>query len=150
MHKIPLMGCCLCSFYSYDFILSGTYGKKRTSQRSSFIGPGSFDISGILFFKSPVLEKTPPKYLDVHAGWLETGIVAAYLPGLVNVKLARTLKPTRLAWADAERWIKSVRKVTPLGYAGDPAAFDMAEAKKYVEELTTNMADAIAKELKKK
>jgi hypothetical protein len=37
-----------------------------------------------------------------------------------------------------------------VGYAGDPAAFDMAEAKKYVEELTTNMADAIAKELKKK
>jgi hypothetical protein len=57
--------------------------KKRTIRRSGFNGPGIFDIRGILFFKSPVLEKTPPKYLDVHAGWLETGIAAAYLPGLV-------------------------------------------------------------------
>ena len=111
--------------------------------------PFSGEEPHILFFKSPELEKTPPKYMDVHAGWLETGMVAGYLPGLVNVELARTLKPTRLTWDDAARWIKSVRKVTPLGYAGDPAAFDMEEAKKYVEELTSNMADAIAKELKK-
>lgn len=51
---------------------------------------------------------------------------------------ARTLKPTRLTWDDAERWIKSVQQVTLLGYARNPAAFDIAEAKKYVEELTTN------------
>jgi creatinine amidohydrolase len=111
--------------------------------------PFSGEEPHILFFKSPALEKTPPKYLDVHAGRLETGIVAGYLPGLVNVELARTLKPTRLTRFKAARWIKDVRKVTPLGYAGDPAAFDMEEAKKYVEELTSNMADAIAKELEK-
>jgi len=111
--------------------------------------PFSGEEPHMLFFKSPELEKTPPQYMDVHAGWLETGLVAGYFPGLVDVKLARTLKPTRLSWDDAARWIKSVRKVTPLGYAGDPASFDMAEAKKYVDELTTNMADAIAKEVKK-
>jgi len=119
---------------------------EERGRRTPFSGEEPY----ILFFKSPELEKTPPKYLDVHAGWLETGIVARYLPGLVNVELARTLKPTRLSWADAERWVKSVRQVTPLGYAGDPAAFDTAEAEKYVEELTTHMADAIAKELIKR
>jgi creatinine amidohydrolase len=111
--------------------------------------PFSGEEPHILFFESPDLEKTPPQYMDVHAGWLETGLVAAYFPGLVDVELARTLKPTRLSWDDAARWVKSVRKVTPLGYAGDPAAFDTAEAKKYVDELTSNMADAIAKEVKK-
>ncbi|MGB2907778.1 MAG: hypothetical protein WBB73_11765 [Candidatus Aminicenantaceae bacterium] len=76
--------------------------------------------------------------------------MAAYLPGLVDVKLARSLKPTRLAWADAETWIKDMKTVTPLGYAGDPAAFDIEAAKQYVEEVTTNMAEAIAGELQKR
>jgi len=123
------------------FLFSEVSGKRT---------PFSGEEPHILFYKSPELEKTPPKFVDVHAGWLETGIVAGYLPGLVNVKLARTLKPTRLAWADAEKWVKSVRQVTPLGYAGDPATFNTAEAKKYVEELTTHMAEAIAKEMIKK
>ncbi len=91
-----------------------------------------------------------PLYMDVHAGWLETGIVAAYLPGLVDVELARTLEPTRLSWEDAGRWIRDMKSVTPLGYAGDPAAFDAEAARQYVEELTTNMAEAIAGELGKR
>ncbi|MFX1532789.1 MAG: creatininase family protein [Promethearchaeota archaeon] len=119
------------------FLFSEANGKRT---------PFSGEEPHILFYKSPELGKTPPKFVDV--GWLETGMVAGYLPGLVNVELARTLKPTRLPWADAAKWIKSVRQVTPLGYAGDPATFDTAEAKKYVEELTTYMAEAIAKELK--
>ncbi len=104
----------------------------------------------ILFFAATSLEASPPRYMDVHAGWLETGIVAAYLPGLVDTKLARILEPTRLSWADAGRWIKDMKAVTPLGYAGDPAAFDAEAARQYVEEVTTNMAEAIAAELQKK
>lgn len=102
----------------------------------------------ILFFKSSLLEKSPPQYIDVHAGWLETGIAASYFPGLVDVEMARKLKPTRLAWEEAGKWIKSVRKTTPLGYAGDPASFDSAGAVEYVQELSKNMADAIARDIK--
>jgi creatinine amidohydrolase len=102
----------------------------------------------ILIFESPALEKTPPKYMDVHAGWLETGIIAAFMPGLVDVELARTLKPTRLSWDKAARWLRHAREVTPLGYLGDPASHDKEAARSYVEELTTNMAEAIAKEIR--
>lgn len=102
----------------------------------------------ILIFKSPALEKSPPKYMDVHAGWLETGIIAASMPGLVDVELARTLKPTRLDWSQAGKWLRHTREVTPLGYLGDPASHDKEAARAYVEELTANMAAAIAKEIR--
>jgi creatinine amidohydrolase len=91
--------------------------------------------------------KTP--YLDIHAGAGETGLVAAFFPELVDVPLAKTLPSTRLTSKDVGEWLKDARKVTPLGYLGDPAKFDVAEGRAYVHEWCRLMAEAIAEYMAK-
>ena len=101
----------------------------------------------VLVYEGPSIEM--PEFPDIHAGAFETGVVAAYFPGLVNEELARTLEPTKLAWEDLGRWAQDVRGVTPLGYLGDPADYDAMEARTYWDALCRMAADAIEAYLKK-
>jgi creatinine amidohydrolase len=89
------------------------------------------------------------KYADLHAGKWETGVVAAYFPELVDEELARKQKPTKLPWARVNEWVKDIKKTTPLGYLGDPASFNIEEARKSIDTDCKFMADAIAKKYKK-
>ena len=91
-----------------------------------------------------------PEFMDIHAGAFETALVAAYFPELVDEKVARTLKPTRLKRADAGRWLQDAKTVTPLGYFGDPAGFDVEWGKKYLETHCKYAATAIEKKIKSK
>jgi creatinine amidohydrolase len=100
----------------------------------------------ILVEKSPPSPIPPPKYLDIHAGERETGIMAHYFPNQVNIGLAKELKSTdftnqdlavfRLGWSDA-------RKLTPLGYFGDPAGFDLENSKRLIETRAKDLANLI-------
>lgn len=100
-----------------------------------------------------VVHKAAPmrmgQYADLHAGKWETGVVAAYFPELVNEEIARKQKPTKLLWARVMDWVNDIKKTTPLGYLGDPASFNIEEAKKNIETDCKFMADAIAKKHKK-
>jgi len=113
-----------------------------------------FGVTGkepfLLLHKSPSTDEEPQEFLDIHAGALETGLVAAYYPDLVNMELARTLKPTNLTGPDAGEWIKDAKKVTPLGYFGDPANFNVEESKEYWDASCKFIADAIEEMVKKK
>jgi creatinine amidohydrolase len=100
--------------------------------------------SWVLLHKMPPDEGTRTPYLDIHAGAGETGIVAAFYPGLVNEPLAKTLPPTRLTGQNVGEWLKDARRVTPSGYVGDPAKYDVEEAQAYVPEWCRMMAEAIA------
>jgi creatinine amidohydrolase len=97
-----------------------------------------------LIHKSPPAEAGPKDYLDLHAGAWETGAVAAFFPEQVNIKAARALQPTKVTLSELSEWVKDMKKVTPLGYLGDPAGFDLPKAKKNVEDNCRMMADAIA------
>jgi creatinine amidohydrolase len=97
-----------------------------------------------LVHKSPPAEAEPTEYLDLHAGAWETGAVAAFFPEEVNMKAARALQPTKVTMNEIGEWVKDMKKVTPLGYLGDPAKFDAPEAKKNVEDSCRMIADAIA------
>jgi creatinine amidohydrolase len=103
-----------------------------------------------LIHKSPPTEAEPTKYLDLHAGAWETSAVAAFFPEEFNIKAARALKPTKVTMNEIGDWVKDMKKVTPLGYLGDPAKFDAPGAKKNVEDSCRMMADAIAGVLGKK
>jgi len=102
-----------------------------------------------------LLHRMPPDtgakspYLDIHAGAGETGLVAAFYPGLVDEKKAKTLPDTKLPPARAGDWLKDARKVTPLGYFGNPAGYDAKEALAFVPEWCRMMAEAIAGHLGK-
>ncbi len=101
----------------------------------------------IVVHKSPPGEAEPQEYLDLHAGGGETGIMAAYFPDQVDMGLTKTLKPTRLTYRDVGKWVTDAKKVTPLGYFGDPASFNIDEAKEYYEAFCKMIADAIEKEI---
>lgn len=100
--------------------------------------------SWVLLHKMPRDGGPASPYLDIHAGAGETGIVAAFFPGLVDLTMARTLAPTRLKAQQAGEWLKDARRVTPLGYVGDPAAHNVERARAYVTEWCRMMAASIA------
>jgi len=95
----------------------------------------------------------PPKYLDIHAGGRETGVMLHYFPEQVNKELARTLKPTSLTLQDLTTWDQGwddARRITPLGYFGDPASFDPEAGRQRTETSVRGMADLIETFLKGK
>ncbi len=104
----------------------------------------------IITHKSPPSDEAPPEYLDIHAGAGETGIVAAFFPSQVDTELAKTLEPTRLTYREIAQWLTDARRVTPLGYVGDPAAFDAEAARVYFLESCKMIADSIEQQLKEK
>ena len=95
-----------------------------------------------------LLGELSQEYLDLHAGGGETGIMAAHFPDQVDMELTQTLEPTKLTYRDIGEWVTNAKKVTPLGYFGDPASSNIEESKEYHEAFCKMIADAIAKELK--
>ena len=104
----------------------------------------------IVTHKSPPSDAAPQEYLDIHAGAGETGIVVAFFPDQVDTELAKTLEPTRLTYRDVGDWLTDARRVTPLGYLGDPAGFDAEAAKEYFQANCKMIADSIESWLKTK
>lgn len=82
---------------------------------------------------------------DFHAGAEETGDMVAFFPDIVNCELARTLRAPVVKEGGYREWGQDARKVTPLGYAGDPAAFQAAWSGKAIQAYCLAVAQAIAK-----
>jgi creatinine amidohydrolase len=118
---------------------------EEDAKRAGLTGSEPF----FLIHKSPPSEAAQTEYLDLHAGAWETGAVAAFFPEEVKMKEARALEPTKVTMNELSEWVKDMKKVTPLGYLGDPAKFDAAEAKKNVEESCRMMAEAIVEAMRK-
>ena len=98
-------------------------------------------------------ERTPGKFMDVHAGDWETSIVLGAYPDLVKADLAATLPPTNFLPADLAEWRKggehTIRK-TPHGYLGDPAAAEGERGLKDLEAESVAIADAIERAIKRR
>jgi creatinine amidohydrolase len=106
----------------------------------------------VLLIPTPETQERP-KYLDVHAGQGETGLVAHYFPDQVNAEMARTLKPTNLTLQDLMEWDQSwndAKRITPLGYFGDPSSFDPEASRQRMEGFVKNVAKLIENFLKGK
>jgi len=97
----------------------------------------------IVTHKSSPSDAAPQEYLDIHAGAGETGFVAAFFPDQVDTELTKTLEPTRLTYSDVINWLTDARRVTPLGYLGDPAGFDAESAREYFQADCKLIADSI-------
>jgi len=111
----------------------------NTLRRYRLKGNESF----VLSYKSPPMDLESQEYLDLHAGAWETGVVAAFFPNQIDEEMARTLTPTKVTMKDLGRWVSDARSVTPLGYLGDPASFNVKEAKEFVKADCKRIADAI-------
>ena len=118
---------------------------KEDVGRSGLTGKEPF----LLVHEAPPTGMEDQEYLDLHAGAWETGAVAAFFPDEVDVKTARALKPTEITRNEIAEWVNNMKKVTPLGYLGDPARFDASDAKTYIETSCRMMADSIQAFLRK-
>ncbi len=101
---------------------------------------------------APSVEPPGAKYVDAHAGSMETGIMAYYFPKEVNTMLARTLKYTKINRDDLKTLGKAgskVRKLIPLGYFGNPAAFDKEAGRRLVERNACDFAALIKRTIEK-
>jgi len=103
----------------------------------------------ILTYKAPEFDMAAMKYMVLHAGSYETGLVAAFFPNQVDEKVAKEQIATKVTMQELGEWVKDMRRVTPLGYLGDPANFDADQARKDFEKECAGLADAIAAMLKK-
>lgn len=84
----------------------------------------------------------PKQYLDIHAGEGSTAQMVKFFPDLVNSEVALKLEPTNLKYEDLKKWHQggeTARNITPLGYFGAPADFEMED----VDNL--NLIDGISK-----
>lgn len=101
---------------------------------------------------TPAEFPTPAKarYIDLHAGDWETSLMLALNPEVVRTEKLPALEPTNLVAADLAEWRKGhedARRVTPLGYFGDPAS---ATAGRGVQDIIREaglIADAIVHRL---
>jgi creatinine amidohydrolase len=114
-----------------------------------------FRLSGgedyIIVQKAPPSEKPPGKYVDYHAGSLETGIMLAYFPEYADAALAKKLESTRLTNDDLKGLGRSdteTRRLIPGGYFGNPAGYDIEFARRFIEVSARDIADTIADYLK--
>jgi creatinine amidohydrolase len=106
----------------------------------------------VFLIPTPVTQDRP-QYLDVHAGGTETGMMVHYFPDQVDADLAKTLKPTNLTTRDLMEWDQSwsdARRITPLGYFGDPASFDPEAGHQKIESSVESLANLIESFMKKK
>jgi creatinine amidohydrolase len=104
---------------------------------------------GFLIANIPAGE--PPAHPDLHAGEAETSMLLSVAPEIVRKELIGSLKSTDLTAKDVEIWrrgYEDARRVTPLGYLGDPAKADERSGAIRLEQQAAAFAEVIASSIR--
>lgn len=107
----------------------------------------------ILKYAQPPMTGLADKYVDIHAGSMETAVMMKYFPRHVKAALAKKLLPTKVTLEDLRilgKRDEATRKLIPDGYFGNPAGYDTAAAEKMVNDDAKAAADRIESYLKNK
>jgi creatinine amidohydrolase len=89
----------------------------------------------------------PAARADLHAGEAETSMLLSVAPEHVRKRLIPALEPTDLTARDVEMWRKGyedAKRVTPLGYLGDPANASVRSGAVRLEQQAAAFGEAIA------
>ena len=100
----------------------------------------------LLIHKSLLPSDPTSPYLNIHAEGYETSFMWYYLPELVNLEVWKILRPTNLSLDDLLVWKKGgmeARKVTPLGYFGDPTTASPERGREEIEAYGRTAAGVI-------
>ena len=84
--------------------------------------------------------------LDIHAGAFETAVMNHFCPEQVDLEKVSTLKSTSLNREGMKKWLQggnATREVVPLGYAGNPAGYEVVS--KHVNEMLDLQSEDIAR-----
>ena len=116
----------------------------RMIASAALAGRLGIDLADPNLALSPSTSSGPaPVHLDVHAGDWETSLLLSICPDTVRSELLPRLEPTKLGAAELAEWRKGLdvaKRVTPLGYFGDPASAQATRG----AELLQREADAVA------
>jgi creatinine amidohydrolase len=88
------------------------------------------------------------QYLDIHAGAFETSWMLHSYEKLVNIEIAEKLIPTNLNYKELKNWAQGgdvAKKITPMGYFGNPANIDVEIMNKIEMILIDKYSNAILK-----
>lgn len=82
---------------------------------------------------------------DVHAGDIETAMIHAYYPDLVDTKLAKSLPDVALQDDKYVDWMfgGQLKNISPSGYLGSPSQYDRVDIAKNVEDYANRITEAI-------
>ena len=93
----------------------------------------------------------PSKFVEVHAGGWETGVMWYYYPDLVRLDIWKTLKSSESTVQDLMIWRRGWedgRRVTPQGFLGDPTTASPEKGKVAFNEYVAAAAAVIEAHLK--
>jgi len=109
----------------------------------------ALDDPCVLPFSVPPSAPAGP-FLDVHAGEWETSIMLGFHSEVVREEKLPGLVPTNLGPADLAEWRKGhehAKRVTPLGYFGDPASADGQRGQSLIDEEARAIVAAVQRRL---
>lgn len=88
---------------------------------------------------------------DVHGGDMETAIIHAHYPHLVDVEKAKALPPVALKDEDGMKWLFGghIKELSAQGYLGTPSAFEQVDAQRYIDDQAGRISNAILSKIRK-
>ena len=107
----------------------------------------------ILKYQPPPMMEIGEKYVDIHAGSMETAVMMRYFPEHVKAALAKKLPPTEITLEDLKNIGKSdeaTLRMIPDGYFGNPAGYNVDAAEKHISAHVKATVDCIEGCLKSK
>jgi len=87
---------------------------------------------------------------DVHAGDIETAIINAHYPHLVDRQIAKALPDAALG-DQFEAWMfgNQLKQISPQGYMGSPRSYESVNAAQYIKDSAHRISQAILARLNK-
>ena len=107
----------------------------------------------VLLFEDDFTKFEFSKHVDVHAGKYETSLMLSKYPNVVKTQILRRLKPTKITPDDLLIWRQGGdknKKLTPLGYCGNPSDVDIKLSESVFNNTCKLVADTVYKHLKNK
>ena len=88
---------------------------------------------------------------DVHAGDVETAMISAYYPGLVDHAMAESLPDVPLSLAKWEAWMfgGQIKQLSSQGYLGSPSSYKTVDIEKNREDWACRIAEGIVARINK-
>ena len=82
---------------------------------------------------------------DVHGGDLETAIIHAHYPHLVDVEKAKSLPPVALKDENGMQWLFGghIKELSSQGYLGTPSNFEKVDAQRHIDDQADRITTAI-------
>ncbi|MBE5878252.1 MAG: creatininase family protein [Lachnospiraceae bacterium] len=94
-------------------------------------------------------EPSEQDLFDIHGGAFETAVMNYMCPEQVDLECVKNLESSSLNQEGMKKWLQggeATKEVVPLGYAGNPAGYEMVS--RHVEEMLKLQAEDIAERIR--